>query len=90
MNAVEHGGSDVSISVGGVDDGFYIADDGVGIPDSERDRIFESGYSTAADGTGFGLRIVKQIVDAHGWEITATDSDSGGIRFEITGVERSG
>ena len=90
MNAVEHGGSDVSISVGGVDDGFYIADDGVGIPDSERDRIFESGYSTTADGTGFGLRIVKQIVDAHGWEITATDSDSGGTRFEITGVEGSG
>jgi|APHM01.1.fsa_nt_gi PAS domain S-box len=90
INAVEHGGSDVSISVGSVDDGFYIADNGVGIPDSERDRIFESGYSTAKDGTGFGLRIVKQIVDAHGWEIEATDSDSGGARFEITGVEVSG
>ena len=90
MNAVEHGSDDVSISVGGVDDGFYVADNGVGIPDSERDRIFEGGYSTAQDGTGFGLRIVKQIVDAHGWEIAATDSDSGGARFEITGVEVSG
>ena len=39
------------------------------------------------NGTGFGLRIVKQIVNAHGWDITITDSEDGGARFEITGVE---
>jgi len=86
-NAVEHGGEDVTISVGDLADGFYIADDGVGIPDEERDSIFEAGYSTVEDGTGFGLRIVKQVVDAHGWEIRIAETDNGGVRFEITGVD---
>jgi signal transduction histidine kinase len=33
------------------------------------------------------LRIVNQVADAHGWEVTVTESDQGGARFEITGVE---
>ena len=86
-NAIEHGGDDVSVSVGAMDDGFYVADTGPGIPESERGEIFEAGYSTNEDGTGFGLRIVEQIVDAHGWEITVTESEQGGARFDITGVE---
>lgn len=68
-------------------DGFYVADDGPGIPEGERDQLFDSGYTTAAEGTGFGLAIVEQIVDAHDWEITVTHSQSGGARFEITGVD---
>lgn len=43
--------------------------------------------STTAAGTGFGLAIVADIVEAHGWEITATDSESGGARFEIIGID---
>jgi signal transduction histidine kinase len=66
--------------------GFYVADDGSGIPETDRDEIFNSGYSTLDNGTGFGLNIVSEIVDAHGWKITATDSWDGGARFEITGV----
>ena len=85
-NAVEHGGADVTVELGSLEDGFYIEDDGVGIPEKERDEIFEAGYSTAAEGNGFGLRIVRQIVDAHGWEIQVTDSDSG-ARFEVIGVD---
>jgi len=90
-NAVDHGGSDVTIHVGALDEsaGFYVADDGVGIPADERDDVFEIGYSTAQEGTGFGLAIVKEIVDAHEWEITLTDSESGGTRVEITGVHRT-
>ena len=38
-------------------------------------------------GTGFGLRIVEQVVDAHGWSVRAVESEAGGARFEITGVE---
>ena len=87
-NAVEHGGDDVIVSVGAMDDGFYIADTGSGIPESKREDVFDAGYSTNEDGTGFGLRIVKQIADAHGWEITVTESEQGGARFEITGVEK--
>ncbi|MFT4882376.1 MAG: signal transduction histidine kinase, partial [Salinirussus sp.] len=63
------------------------ADDGVGIPEGEREEVFEPGYSTAANGTGFGLRIVEQITDAHGWDIRVTDSNGDGARFEITGVD---
>jgi len=89
-NAVNHGGGEVTVTVGEIADGFYVADGGAGIPDEERDDIFESGYSTADDGTGFGLAIVKEIVEVHGWEIRVTDSETGGARFEITGVEVTG
>ena len=46
--------------------------------------MFERGYTTAEDGTGYGLSIVSQIADAHGWEVAVTESDGGGARFEIT------
>jgi signal transduction histidine kinase len=87
-NAIDHGGNDVSLHVGDLSDksGIYIEDDGPGVPEADRKRIFEDGYSTEENGTGFGLSIVKQIVDGHGWNITVTDSDSGGARFEITGI----
>ena len=86
-NAIEHGGGDVTVSVGPMDGGFYVADTGPGIPEDDREEAFETGYSTNEDGTGFGLRIVKQVADAHGWEIAVTGSEQGGARFEVTGVE---
>lgn len=86
-NAVEHGGKDVTVTVGELDDGFYVADDGPGIPPGERDEVFEAGYSESANGTGFGLSIVKQVVTAHNWQISVTDGANGGARFEITDVE---
>ena len=67
--------------------GFYIEDDGVGIAPRKREQVFEAGYSTDDDGTGFGLRIVEDIVRAHGWRIECTASTAGGVRFEITGVD---
>ncbi|RCU45919.1 hybrid sensor histidine kinase/response regulator [Haloplanus salinus] len=93
-DSVEHGGgggpangrsaAGITVTVGAMDDGFYVADDGPGIPESERDRIFETGYSTNEDGTGFGLDIVREIVEAHGWAVTVTESETGGARFELT------
>ncbi len=87
-NAVEHGGADVTVTVGVLPDrqGIYVADDGAGIPPAIRDRLFEPGATTREDGTGFGLAIVADIVRAHGWEISATESQAGGARFEITGI----
>jgi len=89
-NAVEHGGPDVTVRVGPLDGddavGFYVEDDGPGIPEGQRDRVFEKGYS-GAGGTGFGLAIVERIVDAHGWSIRVTEGSDGGARFEITGIE---
>jgi PAS domain S-box-containing protein len=91
-NAVEHGGEEVTITVGELDDrkGFYVSDNGCGIPETERDDVFEAGYSTIDGGTGFGLNIVEEITDAHGWEITVSENGQGGARFEITGVEFPG
>ena len=85
-NAAEHGGSDVTVTVGGLDDGFFVADTGPGIPAAERARVFTAGYSTDREGTGFGLTIVQQVADAHGWELRVVDAEGGGARFEITGV----
>ncbi|MDS0259721.1 ATP-binding protein [Haloarcula sp. S1CR25-12] len=86
-NAVEHGGDSVTVDVGllPADEGFYVADDGPGIPEAEREQVFESGYTTSEDGTGFGLRIVAEILDAHGWDVVVTESESGGARFEVIG-----
>ena len=87
-NAVEHGGDDVTVRVGALEDarGLYIEDDGPGFPEGTTEQIFEDGYSTSKKGTGFGLTIVEQVVEADGWEITATAAANGGARFEITGI----
>ena len=84
---MKHGGSNVSVTVGTIADGFYVEDDGPGIDTDERKSVFEAGYSPSAEGTGFGLSIVKQVTEAHGWNICVTDGAEGGTRFEITGVE---
>ena len=91
-NSVEHGSRDVTVRVGTLDDeaGFFVEDDGPGIPPDHRDTVFERGVSSSEDGTGFGLAIVREIAEAHGWTVTATESDDGGARFEVTGVPRGG
>lgn len=96
-NSVEHGSTGnqraganddaVTVTVGGLPDGLYVADDGPGIPPADRDRAFEHGYTTSADGTGFGLSIVAEIAEAHGWTVEATESADGGARFEFRGVD---
>jgi signal transduction histidine kinase len=85
---VRHGGDDVTVRVGRLADGtgFYVEDDGPGIPDADRDGVFHRGYSTSDEGTGFGLAIVATIADAHGWTVTATAGADGGARFEVTVV----
>jgi PAS domain S-box-containing protein len=85
-NAVDHGGENVTVTVGDLDGGFYVADDGPGIPEGDRSKVFDAGYSTTDDGTGFGLNIVQEIADAHDWDIRLTESDAGGARYEFTGV----
>jgi len=84
-NAVDHGPVGVTVRVGALPDGrgFYVADDGPGIPVDERDQVFESGYTTGGEGIGAGLSIVERVVDAHGWSIRVTESRDGGARFEI-------
>ena len=87
-NAIEHGGDTVTVAVGDLgDDGFFVADDGPGIPPDKRADVFDAGYSTSDEGTRFGLRIVEQVATAHGWELRITDDpELGGARFEVSGV----
>jgi len=84
-NAVEHNERPVTVRVGTLDgsEGFYVEDSGTGIPEDEREDVFSHGYTTSESGTGFGLGIVGDIVEAHGWRITLTESAEGGARFEI-------
>jgi signal transduction histidine kinase/PAS domain-containing protein len=83
--------------------GFFVEDDGPGIPDHEKENVFEAGHTTTIDGTGYGLYIVSEIAAAHEWEIEVADAcgvsdegsesearqtqSGGGTRFEVTGVE---
>jgi len=83
-NAVEHGGPDVTVRVGcHGDQGMYVEDDGPGISVDRREEVLEPGHSSARDGTGFGLTIVRRIVEAHGWELSVTEGTAGGARFEF-------
>ena len=88
-NAAVHSDEAVTVTVGRRDDraGCYVADDGPGIPGELRESVFEPGYTTAEEGSGFGLAIVSRIAAAHGWDVTLTESAGGGARFEFAGVE---
>jgi len=70
----------------GSEAGFYVEDDGPGLPPGQADGAFEPG-ETSGEASGLGLRIVGRMVDAHGWGVTPTESRTGGARFEVTGVD---
>lgn len=88
QNAVAHAGRDVTVTVSALADGFAVADDGPGIPEERRAKIFERGVTTAEDSTGFGLAIVESIATAHDWTVELTASETGGARFEFHDVVR--
>jgi signal transduction histidine kinase len=75
-NAVEHGAT--RVTVGAREGGFYVEDDGPGIPAEDREAVFEASYSTNPDGTGLGLAIVKRVVEAHDWSVRATERVADG------------
>jgi len=85
-NAIVHGGTPITIRVGALDGGFYVEDDGAGIPPEKRDEVFREGYSTrgSENETGLGLSIIQNVIERHGWEIMLTGSDDGGARFEVS------
>ncbi|SDJ30865.1 Signal transduction histidine kinase [Halovenus aranensis] len=88
-NAVEHTPGEVTVEVGELSEraGFYVEDDGPGIDEGHRNKVFERGYTATEGGTGLGLAIVKDVADAHGWSIAVRAAETGGARFEVTGVD---
>ena len=87
LPVVEDDGHREKSATGGTPVGFFVEDDGPGIPEAARKTVFESGYSTGKSGTGLGLTIVRQISEAHGWTISLAEAEIGGARFEFTDVE---
>ncbi|WP_049919607.1 sensor histidine kinase [Haloarcula vallismortis] len=85
---LERGSTGLTIRVGDITGGFYIADNGSGIPPEKREAVLDDGYTTTDGEGGLGLAIVQRIVEAHDWNIDVTESNEGGTRFEITDVTR--
>ncbi|WP_257298661.1 PAS domain S-box protein [Haloarchaeobius sp. FL176] len=67
--------------------GFYVADDGEGMPAKVRENAFDSDFSTSDEGLGIGLWVVREVASAHGWTTQVVESESGGARFEFSDVE---
>ncbi|AGN02843.1 putative signal-transducing histidine kinase / response regulator [Salinarchaeum sp. Harcht-Bsk1] len=94
-NAIEHGGEDVTVTVGVLETtdpdtvGLYVEDNGPGIPPDVRDHVFESQFTTSERGNGIGLWVVSEVADAHDWTATACVGSEGGARFEFAQIERS-
>jgi signal transduction histidine kinase len=86
-NSLKHGGKVTEICLhykkdeNGVK--IFYEDNGVGIPDANKPRIFELGFTTGK-GSGLGLFLVKKLVEVYGWTITETGKPGKGIKFEIT------
>ena len=87
-NSVTHGGPETTVRVGPTADGFYVADDGPGIPPEHRELVFETGASFGDEGSGIGLVVVETVAEAHDWTVSVTESWAGGARFEFAGVTR--
>ncbi|MCS7130800.1 MAG: PAS domain-containing sensor histidine kinase, partial [Archaeoglobaceae archaeon] len=85
-NAFLHGGENVKVTVETYKNGKWavckISDNGKGIPDEIKPRIFDRGFSTA-NRTGMGLFIAKWLVDAYGGRIEVKDNKPSGAIFEI-------
>jgi len=62
-----------------------VDDDGPGIPEEERERVFLPFVTTKApgEGTGLGLALCRKLIEAHGGTVTATASPLGGARFRL-------
>jgi signal transduction histidine kinase len=61
-----------------------VSDSGLGVPEPERERVFEPFHTTKEEGTGLGLPIARRIVTEHGGTLTLTQAKGGGAKFTIT------
>jgi signal transduction histidine kinase len=79
----------VSVLARGHEALLVVADDGPGIPDADKERVFERFYQTEAGrsvrsrGTGLGLAICRHIVDAHGGRIWVSDNSPRGCAMHV-------
>ncbi|WP_405984730.1 ATP-binding protein [Streptomyces sp. NBC_00872] len=92
-NAQRHARGSVEVSVHRAPDGqvvLVVADDGSGVPEAERERIFErfvrldDARSRDDGGAGLGLAIARDVAERHGGTLTAANSPTGGAHFQLT------
>ncbi|WP_063870232.1 sensor histidine kinase [Novipirellula maiorica] len=60
-----------------------VADNGCGLPNAQRARIFEPFFSTKDPGVGLGLAVSKRIIEAHQGDLSAEDRDPAGTVFKV-------
>jgi len=77
------GSIEIAVSRDGAGLAVTIADHGAGIPDDLRQRVFEPYFTTKQDGTGLGLALVRQTIEAHNGSITVAETPGGGATFSI-------
>ena len=73
-----------------VANGFTVEDSGVGIPENEREAMFQPfvrGDSQRGDGLGLGLSLVQRICASQGWEVSLSAVEPRGCRFQVILVE---
>jgi two-component system nitrogen regulation sensor histidine kinase NtrY len=75
----------IDVTVAGEGRGIVVtvADHGPGIPPGLRGRVFQPYMTTKVDGTGLGLALVRQTVDAHSGTIAASETPGGGATFTL-------
>lgn len=86
LNAIEHAGPTCTVRVGSLPDGFYVEDDGPGIPAEVRKKAIGAKYSTTGT-IGLGLSIVQTIARAHDGDLLIREASTGGARVELSGFE---
>ena len=86
LNGIQHAGSQVRISATVLDDEvqLHVDDDGPGVDPGLAERVFEPNVSGRAGGTGLGLALVREVVEAHKGRVHHADSPLGGARFTVT------
>jgi signal transduction histidine kinase len=77
------GAIDIAVSRDGSGLAVTIADHGTGIPEELRQHVFEPYFTTKGDGTGLGLALVRQTIEAHHGTITVGETPGGGATFSI-------
>lgn len=86
-NSIEHADCDKIVVAGEERDGecvVSVEDDGKGVPDEEKGKIFQRGYKgESSSGSGVGMQLVKSIAESYGGKVKAMDSDMGGARFDV-------
>ena len=86
LNALDFARSRIVVTTGAGADGsaeLTVADDGPGVPQKDRERIFDRFVTTRPGGTGLGLSTSREIAVAHGGTLSLSETPGGGATFTV-------